>query len=1138
MSGTGSPLGGGFSRPRPVTLPAVPRTTPVTIAPRRTTATKYVPLAQTKIGQARTKDAQAKALLAQAGQQRGPRSLVRQFSDSATGIITGIPALIKTGIKSTPIYMGVQAASDKFGSKGQVRPIEQLDPLADQVSTSVGNTYGRFRHPSRYVKAVKEGRIVDAVLEDATNASLAAAPAAKVLGLGAEAAEGAGLSRTATVLGGLEKGANLIHTVGERVTNAPMEGAQSLLRTGLSAGREGSISLLDSLSSLDRDGGVSPDAPASVRLANKVLPKFQGVAETLRDVAPLKLRDEGIAMKGAVRDASTAAPRAFARAGRDLFTDAGIKTAEDAGRTAEQGAAVALMNGVGGVDELLRRSAPDLDPEQIRQMHTTRDIPEQTLTPDVADVVRKYQDGSLDPAAQQRIEQYQDAVSKQMAGVQERAVAGAGRVKGTLDQQQLGNAPIDQYVMKGLADAGVPSHLLDVADRARSIGIPWTDLEKAIPELTDVLDNPQSYPKAWRPAMQAAAMGNQALGELTADQGGPRAGIGSHRPDALMAQGIERPQYFSSADSDIAQPKRVRIGRERVNEGTTGVRGVTSENQALHSEIQPYSARTMAESLGRESSQTAYNEHFLAGVEKAGLPKVHEFLEPETMSRIEDVTRRQVAAQRLGEGSSAARAIMGRNIVEELKGRGFSVIEGDINNPQVGDFNPDSGVRYDQISKDSTVLPTGVKNKLVQYWAEKGGGVPARVIDWINKKFKGNVLPFSVRWQVGDMVGGAFMAWVGGGMNPAELAAGMQHMRKLSPEAADEILNHPDWADASLSQGDRQLMQTGPDAPTPRTPIGKAKQASFKLNNAINRVNRNGYLVARVDDLLAKKGLTIESVDGAGAWKDPEIVKAVSAAVDDATKVMGSFDEMTPFEQRYMKRAFPFYAWNRHITGLALNTLIDNPARIAWTLRLGSYGTDPSQELPQWLRGSIGLGSQLYPTNFVNPFNDVGGGDPIYTPTGAIKSLSPAIKLPIVALTGLDPSKGLAPVTRPGGSQQKGITPFYGLRDPAALAYQAAQSFPAARVGISLAPTSNIGGIGLGPHPRYGSGDTIVDKATGQPIATTPRLNAGASLFGLPAPTSMADAADIQGGAPSSATRIGAKVRLAGKAKSRKVKLR
>lgn len=1139
---------------------------PAPIAPKRQqvpgSRITYVPLAQTKEGRKRAVLAAYKAQKSTA-----PRSLLGQVKDTATGIIPGV---IHAGVEAgqsaaAPFRAGVdilRGKTDPFAAlqlgtgggamqaeltQALAHPndrgglVEKYEPLQLHMAQSGQRTGGRLIHPSRYGKAIREGHIVDALLEDVTNASIVAGPLAKGLAAGAEAAEGAGAARAATVLRGAEKGATLVHTVGQRINDAPF----SLARSGLRGAREGLVSTLGSVAELERGVPLPPGASLPMRVADRVLSPLAGAAERLRDVAPLRLRDEGIGMRQTIREASTAAPRAASRAARDLYRDAGITTLEDAGRTAEQGAAVALMNGVGQVDELARGAVSQLpagvmpSAEQVRQMHTLRDMPEQTYTPDVAEVVRKYQAGTLDPAAMDRIHAYQDAVSKQMDAVTDRALSGTGRIKGTLDPAQLGDEALDAYVLPALKDV-VPKHLVDIVERARALKIPWDDLERAIPELTPLLDNPQMYPKAWRPAMRAAALtregfaSNPALGSKIPMDAVPL------RPQQLLDAGVERPRYFSSADSDIARPKRVRLGRERVNEGTTGVRGVTSENQSLVSEVQPYSARTMAEALGREAAQTAYNEKFLAGVERTGLPKVKDFLPTDVLDDIKNTADAEVAAQRLGKGTAEARAIHGRLLVDELEQRGYSVIEGDLDNPHAGDFNPDSGMRYDRIGHDAVILPTAVKEKLVQYWAQKGGGVPAQVLDWINKKFKSNVLPFSIRWQLGDMVGGAFMAWVGGGMNPVELARGMQDAKHLSPAASEEILNHPDWADASLSQGDRQLMQTGPDAPRPKTPIGKFKEASFKFNNAINRVNRNGYLVARVNSLLEERGLTMESVDAAGAWKDADVQAAVKAAVDDASKVMGTFDEMSPFEQRYMKRIFPFWAWNRHITSLAFRTAIDNPARIAWTMRLGSMGTNPDDEMPEYMKGALGIGGQLVPTNFINPFNDVGGGDPIYTPQGALKSMSPGIKLGISAVTGLDANKGLAPISQRGGSLQRGLTPFYGLRHPAALAYQAAQSFPPARVGISIAPEVNVAGVELGPHPRYGNGQMIRvgSKASGAPIDTTSRLKSAAGLIGLPAPTSKEDAANMVAGAPkSSSSSVLHRVKL-GKAKTHKAKLR
>ena len=74
--------------------------------------------------------------------------------------------------------------------------------------------------------------------------------------------------------------------------------------------------------------------------------------------------------------------------------------------------------------------------------------------------------------------------------------------------------------------------------------------------------------------------------------------------------------------------------------------------------------------------------------------------------------------------------------------------------------------------------------------------------------------------------------------------------------------------------------------------------------------------------------------------------------------------------------------------------------------------------------------------------------------------------------------------------------------------YAGLQTFPLTREAINVAPTSQVGFLGTGPHPRYHSGANMVD-ATGNPIATNSRWWSAAKLAGLPVPTSQSDASSM-----------------------------
>src|SRR5690606_29589744 len=84
--------------------------------------------------------------------------------------------------------------------RGFMELAREYNPLLAELVESVGQTAHRVTNPSEYGRAVREGRIVDALLEDVSNLSLVAAAAGQALGAGARAAGAPRLARVAEVV--------------------------------------------------------------------------------------------------------------------------------------------------------------------------------------------------------------------------------------------------------------------------------------------------------------------------------------------------------------------------------------------------------------------------------------------------------------------------------------------------------------------------------------------------------------------------------------------------------------------------------------------------------------------------------------------------------------------------------------------------------------------------------------------------------------------------------------------------------------------------------------------------------------------------------------------------------------------------
>lgn len=646
-----------------------------------------------------------------------------------------------------------------------------------------------------------------------------------------------------------------------------------------------------------------------------------------------------------------------------------------------------------------------------------------------------------------------------------------------------------------------------------------TLLDQALADIT-------SYPSRWRPLMRQMNLAREA--------GLPVSSL----PRDLAAAGYD-PIYLPGGESQLFKSRWQKSPQDVLNVGSAGLRGMSSERLRMNAELQPYSWRTYAEQLSSRARTTVLNDALMTFVQSGGIKKVADVLDGTELADLRAQATQEAIASNpalfrqtgnqftMETGSPNARQaaviqeILGDRIVKRLADKGYEVFQGDAVAPKAGDFNPGAAVDTTKVLADSLVLPIGVRARFQLRTIPKGVNAVLEGLRYTNRKWKGAVLPFSLRWQIGDALGGFFQGAVGGGILPDEMIAKMADLKngRLSQDALDATVNHPNFVDTGLTRDMADYRMAAQSRP-PRTVIGKLQRKSFALNETINRFNRQAYLLAKLERLLKEKGLSIDDVERTKAWNDPEVQRAINEAVDDSNKVMGTFDDLTPFEQRYLREIMPFYAWTRHITKLTMRTAIDNPARVMWTLRLGTMVTDP-EERPDWLLGSIKLpdalvpdfiakGDALLPTNFMNPFNDA-LNNPAYTPSGIARSLSPGIRIPMAGIFGLEANPGdnatpFRMITRPYGETRNP------LRDAV---YTGLQSFPATREAMNLAPQVDVAGIDLGPVVRYHSGRKMVD-AYGNPIGPYANMGPLAAratiplrLAGIPLPTSAADAQAI-----------------------------
>ena len=88
--------------------------------------------------------------------------------------------------------------------------------------------------------------------------------------------------------------------------------------------------------------------------------------------------------------------------------------------------------------------------------------------------------------------------------------------------------------------------------------------------------------------------------------------------------------------------------------------------------------------------------------------------------------------------------------------------------------------------------------------------------------------------------------------------------------------------------------------------IGKGTEVGIKLGNAIENNGRIAHFFDRVS-----KGDSFQD------------------AALSVKRYLFNYDELTTFEQKVMRRAFPFYAWTRNNLPLQIRSLVEKPAKFA-----------------------------------------------------------------------------------------------------------------------------------------------------------------------------------------------------------------
>lgn len=170
--------------------------------------------------------------------------------------------------------------------------------------------------------------------------------------------------------------------------------------------------------------------------------------------------------------------------------------------------------------------------------------------------------------------------------------------------------------------------------------------------------------------------------------------------------------------------------------------------------------------------------------------------------------------------------------------------------------------------------------------------------------------------------------------------------------------------------------------------LGKAAEFHFNVNNFVEETSKLAHFIGKVDQ-------------GSDVW----------TAANSVRKYLFDYNQLTPFEKKFMQPSVLFYTFARKNLPLQLQEIISN--RTSYAIAKSIDATTRDEEfIPEYLKngGNImtGPGSFL---NLRNPMFDINrfspqGGGIQRVADQVVNQLSPALRLPIELFTGRESFRG------------------------------------------------------------------------------------------------------------------------------------
>ena len=524
----------------------------------------------------------------------------------------------------------------------------------------------------------------------------------------------------------------------------------------------------------------------------------------------------------------------------------------------------------------------------------------------------------------------------------------------------------------------------------------------------------------------------------------------------------------------------------------------------------------------------------------------------------EDALRAQNIPRTPSEFASVLKYELGTLIMRELKSHGYEPVSPVKFDPEIAERDPVGGlteiVLPESIDANTIAMRIGLRDTIASRFEEVHGNTIPEPVRKVFAKvgkyttgWKSVILPFSVRWQIGDLVGNVMNAWIRGDIPVNQLVRAMNDVknritvgengliRTLKSDVANESMTDPALAALvgaglearGLRAAELKAIQEGTLKPLveaePVRMFPKFRKKAFNVNATQNLIARAAVAMVKLEESLAAKGRTIDEIDPITIVNDPALRESVIDAVRQTNETLGAFSEMSPWERNVFRQVFPFWSWIKFINKAAGQLVLDQPDRVLFYGHLGSmYAGGDGKDMLDWLKGKTPTPFGMMDFRFLNPYSDamLFNPNPIEAfsqqftrPSPVIQTLGDVVNLVGYYRTG----KNIVPfsqISRPSylegrpGTSTRGVGDFLGE-----LGYMGLTRFGGPFRNILgvlpneipvIAPEGRLLGtdVAIGAVNRYPQGSArtkgIYAEPRLGPIGS--RVGALLSAFGIPAP--------------------------------------